>query len=232
MHVFLTSALVGGEWSASRPGRFTPRKSAPLTHWTGGRVGPRSGLDDVEKRKFLPLPGLELRSLSRPNRSQSLYRLSYPGFHVHMYYIHSHNWSVGSKNELVEGCSQIAPCSLRCSSRYWWTQRPRTGIPFVRWSQSGARDGHWIGGCVTLKWRRRQSVTHKYGLLKGLTSIREVPGSNIGRDPRYPDWGFPQLLHSNAKMVPQLGHESFLPNPFQFISHPVIRSYMASILER
>jgi hypothetical protein len=23
-HVFLTSALVGGEWSASRPGRFAP----------------------------------------------------------------------------------------------------------------------------------------------------------------------------------------------------------------
>jgi hypothetical protein len=26
----LTSALVGGEWSASRPGRFTPGKQAPL----------------------------------------------------------------------------------------------------------------------------------------------------------------------------------------------------------
>jgi hypothetical protein len=26
IHIFLTSALVGGEWSASRPGRFTPRK--------------------------------------------------------------------------------------------------------------------------------------------------------------------------------------------------------------
>jgi hypothetical protein len=25
-HVFLTSALVGGEWSASRPGRVTPVK--------------------------------------------------------------------------------------------------------------------------------------------------------------------------------------------------------------
>jgi hypothetical protein len=26
IHIFLTSALVGGEWSASRPGRFTPGK--------------------------------------------------------------------------------------------------------------------------------------------------------------------------------------------------------------
>jgi hypothetical protein len=31
-------------------------------------VGPRTGLDDTEKRKFLPLPGLELRPLGRPAR--------------------------------------------------------------------------------------------------------------------------------------------------------------------
>jgi hypothetical protein len=37
-----------------------------------------AGLDDVEKRKFLTLPGLELRLLGRPARSQSLYRVSYP----------------------------------------------------------------------------------------------------------------------------------------------------------
>jgi hypothetical protein len=40
-------------------------------------VNPRAGLDDVEKRKFLTLPGLELRPLGRPARSQSLYRLRY-----------------------------------------------------------------------------------------------------------------------------------------------------------
>jgi hypothetical protein len=43
-------------------------------------VGPRVGLDDVEKRKFLPLQGLELRPLSLPAHIQSLYRLSYPGY--------------------------------------------------------------------------------------------------------------------------------------------------------
>jgi hypothetical protein len=42
-------------------------------------VDPRAGLDDMEKRKFLTLPGLELRLLGRPTRSQWLYRLSYPG---------------------------------------------------------------------------------------------------------------------------------------------------------
>jgi hypothetical protein len=30
IHIFLTSALVGGEWSASRPGRFTPGKELPV----------------------------------------------------------------------------------------------------------------------------------------------------------------------------------------------------------
>jgi hypothetical protein len=43
-------------------------------------MDPRAGLDDVEKRKFLTLPGLELRHLGRPARSQSLYRLRYSGY--------------------------------------------------------------------------------------------------------------------------------------------------------
>jgi hypothetical protein len=66
----LTSALVGGEWSASRPNRFTPGERALGTHWIDGWVGPRAGLDDVEKRKFLALPGLELQPLGRPARRQ------------------------------------------------------------------------------------------------------------------------------------------------------------------
>jgi hypothetical protein len=37
-----------GEWPASRSGRFTPG-----THWIGGWVGPRFGLDTVAKRKIL-----------------------------------------------------------------------------------------------------------------------------------------------------------------------------------
>jgi hypothetical protein len=36
-------------------------------------VDPRAGLDNVEKRTVLDLPGLEPRPLSRPARSQSLY---------------------------------------------------------------------------------------------------------------------------------------------------------------
>jgi hypothetical protein len=75
IHIFLTSALVGGEWLASRPCRFTPLERAPGTHWIGDWVGFRVDMDDVEKRKICTLPGLELRPLCRPVRSQSLYRL-------------------------------------------------------------------------------------------------------------------------------------------------------------
>jgi hypothetical protein len=55
IHIFLTSVLVRGEWSASTFG-----KRALCTYRTASWVGPRAGLDDVEKRKFFTLPGLEL----------------------------------------------------------------------------------------------------------------------------------------------------------------------------
>jgi hypothetical protein len=56
-----------------------PRVKEPPRYPLERRLGgPRAGLDDVERRKFLTLPGLELRSLGRPARSQSLYRLRYP----------------------------------------------------------------------------------------------------------------------------------------------------------
>jgi hypothetical protein len=45
---------------------FRPPQLYPVTHWIGGWEDPRAGLDDVEKRKFLTLTGLELRPLCRP----------------------------------------------------------------------------------------------------------------------------------------------------------------------
>jgi hypothetical protein len=47
-HVFLTSALVGSEWSASRPGRFTAAERAPGTLCIGVWVDPKAGLDNME----------------------------------------------------------------------------------------------------------------------------------------------------------------------------------------
>jgi hypothetical protein len=51
--VFLASALVGDGWSDSRHGLFTLRKSAPGTHWIGGWVDPRTGLDGVDSNSDL-----------------------------------------------------------------------------------------------------------------------------------------------------------------------------------
>jgi hypothetical protein len=69
IHIFLTSALVGGEWSASLPGRFIPKEGTPVTHCIGGWMETTVGLDDLEKRKFLTRPAPELRPLVRPARS-------------------------------------------------------------------------------------------------------------------------------------------------------------------
>jgi hypothetical protein len=51
----LTSVVYGGEWSASRSGRFTPREISPGLHWIGSWVGPRAGLGAVVKRKIRSL---------------------------------------------------------------------------------------------------------------------------------------------------------------------------------
>jgi hypothetical protein len=69
VHIFLTSVLAAGEWSISRPCRFTTEGRAPGAQWIGDWVDPRAGLDNIAKRKFLALPRLELRSLFRLVRS-------------------------------------------------------------------------------------------------------------------------------------------------------------------
>jgi hypothetical protein len=60
------------------PRPLYPQGKSPCTDWIGGWVGPRTGLDDVERRNILILPGLELWPFGRPARSQSLYRQRYP----------------------------------------------------------------------------------------------------------------------------------------------------------
>jgi hypothetical protein len=81
---FLTSALDGGERSALSPGRFITREGTPGTHWIGGCVDPRAGLDTVEKRKT-SWPCQESNS-GREAHSLSLYRLSYPGSTIIIHY--------------------------------------------------------------------------------------------------------------------------------------------------
>jgi hypothetical protein len=57
----LTSVLDGDEWLASCPGRFTRRERAAGTHWIGGWVGPRAGLEAV----------VIWESVSRPSGSET-----------------------------------------------------------------------------------------------------------------------------------------------------------------
>jgi hypothetical protein len=52
IHILLTSVLVGGEWSPSRPGHFNPRETALGTHLIGGWV---SAIPDAYGRMW---PGL------------------------------------------------------------------------------------------------------------------------------------------------------------------------------
>jgi hypothetical protein len=55
VHVVLTSNTSWRCWSALLPGPGTHGERAPGTHWIGGWVGPRAGLEAVEKRTFLVL---------------------------------------------------------------------------------------------------------------------------------------------------------------------------------
>jgi hypothetical protein len=48
---FLTLALNGGEWPVLRYGCSIPGKTASDTHWIGGWVSPRGGLDVIDKKK-------------------------------------------------------------------------------------------------------------------------------------------------------------------------------------
>jgi hypothetical protein len=62
---------------ASLSGRFTPRERALVTHWTGGRVGLRAGLDAVVRRK-IPIPYRDLNTRSSSPKPSTT-PLSYPG---------------------------------------------------------------------------------------------------------------------------------------------------------
>jgi hypothetical protein len=72
-YTFLTSALDGGEWSASRPSHALAPGREPLVPIVQETVSQsRSGY------RQNPLLGIEPRSPSHPAHSQKLYWLSYP----------------------------------------------------------------------------------------------------------------------------------------------------------
>jgi len=93
----------------AKPWPLYPR-DIPGNHFIGGLVGSRAGLDGCGKSRT---PPTGIRSADRPARSQSLYRLSYPG---------PVSFSK-EQNQLLQWVDRF--CSL------WWTLR--TG---------GPKDGH------------------------------------------------------------------------------------------
>jgi hypothetical protein len=148
IHIFLTLALVGGKWSASCPGRFTSVERAYGTHWIGGWMDPRAGLDDMEKRKFLTLPGLELRLLSRPARSQSLYRLSYPGSVKYILYFIRHYTDLWKMQALyLVSWKNEEEIGLSCCSEIWHNKLADT-----KHCHHGSVAKSWTSLCVSSKF--------------------------------------------------------------------------------
>jgi hypothetical protein len=47
-NVFLTLALVGGEWLASHPSHFIPGERTPGINWIGSWVGPTASLNNMK----------------------------------------------------------------------------------------------------------------------------------------------------------------------------------------
>jgi hypothetical protein len=64
---FIISALDGYEWSASRPGRFTPMETNPGTHLQEVMCAPEPVWR--EEINLFPSPGIEPRLLIRLARS-------------------------------------------------------------------------------------------------------------------------------------------------------------------
>jgi hypothetical protein len=106
-----TTALVGGEWLASRPGLFTLGEEVHVSHWIGGWVGPRLDLNSVEKGVLLTLPTPLTSILQCPVRSQSLHVVLWKTCHVSDEYIAS--------MFMVEAQDKLET-SLKASWRRWF----------------------------------------------------------------------------------------------------------------
>jgi hypothetical protein len=97
----LILVLHGGGWSTPRPGRFTPRRDRD--HCTGGCMD----------AKNLAFTGI--RFPGRPARSESLYRLSYPGPQHQVLGHHTRNISGSAFNLRVPYNNMFQTCFYKLS---------------------------------------------------------------------------------------------------------------------
>jgi hypothetical protein len=110
------SALDGGDWSASRPGRSTRMERAPGTHQIGSWMGSTASLDAMVRRKF-PAP-TGTRTPDHPARSPALYHWANPAPKIVQHHAVKTYWRSGG----------IALRILNLDTRWRWvvsfTSRP------------------------------------------------------------------------------------------------------------
>jgi hypothetical protein len=125
-----------------------PRKRAPGAHWIGGWVDSRAGLEYLEKRKFLSLPRLVFRPLGRRARSQSLYRLSYPGSQLYCSFLRITKYPL-EKMFYLKFWSSMLQVDTEISDGYA-TCTVRFGVcMFGKW---------YLWANIIQNWRQRQQV--------------------------------------------------------------------------
>jgi hypothetical protein len=70
------------------PAALPPGKEPTGTHWIESWMDPRTGLDDVERRKILPLPGLEIQPVASPYTACAI---PAPKFNIIYTYTHTND---------------------------------------------------------------------------------------------------------------------------------------------
>jgi hypothetical protein len=114
--LILSLCIRWGEWSTSRPGRFSPEERTPGTHCTGGWVGHRAGLDTEARGKIF-----------RVCRGSNLDRLV-----VQPVARHYTDWATGLTyfiNKLYKFCLEFHVQWNKCCSKYYCCSIQKGFIP-------------------------------------------------------------------------------------------------------
>jgi hypothetical protein len=95
--------------------------------------GPGAGLDDMEKKIFLTIPGLKLHPLNHPARSQSLYRIGY----------HGSSRRIGGRPLALQGecCRRSGNLSWKTRVSYFGTVLKQIGFTRTGSTDHGGKQG-------------------------------------------------------------------------------------------
>jgi hypothetical protein len=150
-------------------------------------VGPRTGLDDTEKRKILPLPKLEFRPLSRPACGQSLHRLRYlPNRPTDRIDFCSHSMSVRMMKPNVFGKKQswsisiqYPIISLRKATQRWQVSRPRFETETRRVLYQIGRFNETVSTCNIMNFVTSAFIFYPYDVVYRMISyevcVKDLP---------------------------------------------------------